>query len=612
MTRPGPKNQFPSMTHNGAHLSEVASADSPSTTLVGVCLKKTQAEELDSLLIKEVLATCLEVIIRNIGSLNVEEDPNFESSWSLADDITYQPDKIPLLLSQAKSALNIQQWPSPEQRDKMTWLPVDPYYVQNYARWKDFLVLEAQCDLTVSDVMNGMHLRSLLMAQAEGFLRELQYTALMRIRYALVRAMAQKVYILESDVTKMLDFAQRSRTQGPQSFLPSETGLGFIMRDRGGAAEEDAGIIEFQCITNDREPDHMIKLLTLKSIFSRQLPKMPREYIARLTFDRQHYSFCLLKCGKVIGGVCFRPFFAKKFAEIVFLAVTNTEQVKGYGTRLMNHLKDFVRSRGIEYFLTYADNFALGYFRKQGFCQRISMPKERWTGYIKDYDGGTLMECYISPTIDYLNLGSIFRDQRRVIHQAMRLLKSLRVYSGAALWNNYQMKQQPTSATDEKISSDGVSNPIVALGADYGKPYSSNIEVVRLDPKTIPAFIEAEWTEELYRPRKKEPIPLNEQILKVVDIMTRHETSWPFRKPVTKQEAPDYHEHIKHPMDISTIRKNAKAKLYRTKYEFGEHLKLMFNNCRYYNMPSSIYYKLADELEAAIWPKYEAIEEATG
>lgn len=83
---------------------------------------------------------------------------------------------------------------------------------------------------------------------------------------------------------------------------------------------------------------------------------------------------------QVIGGVCFRPFFTQGFAEIVFLAITNTEQVsptpssictptphtasypstvawptvllpccscvpkvKGYGTRLMNHLKEHVK-----------------------------------------------------------------------------------------------------------------------------------------------------------------------------------------------------------------------------------------------------------------------------
>lgn len=32
---------------------------------------------------------------------------------------------------------------------------------------------------------------------------------------------------------------------------------------------------------------------------------------------------------------------------------------------------------------------------EQGFTKAISMPSERWLGYIKDYDGGTLMECVI-------------------------------------------------------------------------------------------------------------------------------------------------------------------------------------------------------------------------
>jgi hypothetical protein len=31
---------------------------------------------------------------------------------------------------------------------------------------------------------------------------------------------------------------------------------------------------------------------------------------------------------KVIGGICYRPFDAQEFAEIVFCAVASTEQVK--------------------------------------------------------------------------------------------------------------------------------------------------------------------------------------------------------------------------------------------------------------------------------------------
>jgi histone acetyltransferase len=42
------------------------------------------------------------------------------------------------------------------------------------------------------------------------------------------------------------------------------------------------------------------------------------------------------------------------------------EQVKGYGTRLMNHLKQYSRDvDGLTHFLTYADNNAVGYFTKQ-------------------------------------------------------------------------------------------------------------------------------------------------------------------------------------------------------------------------------------------------------
>ncbi|THF98121.1 hypothetical protein TEA_000513 [Camellia sinensis var. sinensis] len=54
------------------------------------------------------------------------------------------------------------------------------------------------------------------------------------------------------------------------------------------------------------------------------------------------------------------------FGEIAFCAITADEQVKGYGTRLMNHLKQHARDVDrLTHFLTYADNNAVGYFIKQ-------------------------------------------------------------------------------------------------------------------------------------------------------------------------------------------------------------------------------------------------------
>lgn len=59
-----------------------------------------------------------------------------------------------------------------------------------------------------------------------------------------------------------------------------------------------------------------------------------------MVFDRNHESMVIVKDdGKVIGGICFRVFEQERFAEIAFLAITSNEQVRGYGTRLMNKLK---------------------------------------------------------------------------------------------------------------------------------------------------------------------------------------------------------------------------------------------------------------------------------
>ena len=84
-------------------------------------------------------------------------------------------------------------------------------------------------------------------------------------------------------------------------------------------------------------------------------------------FHRNHESLMIVKGqDNVVGGITMRIFKEFKFAEIVFCAITSVEQVKGYGSFLMNYLKEYVKSAaGITHFLTYADNYAVGYFKKQ-------------------------------------------------------------------------------------------------------------------------------------------------------------------------------------------------------------------------------------------------------
>ena len=179
-------------------------------------------------------------------------------------------------------------------------------------------------------------------------------------------------------------------------------------------------------------PVATILLIGLKNLFQRQLPKMPREYITRLVLDKNHISLAIVKRGwRVVGGICYRPFESRGFAEIVFCAVDSSEQIKvsdesarsyygadmqGYGQHLMNCLKDHVRAAHptINYFLTYADNYAVGYFRKQGFTKEITFDREQWVGYIKDYEGGTLMQCTMLPKIRYKEVHQMLADQKAV------------------------------------------------------------------------------------------------------------------------------------------------------------------------------------------------------
>lgn len=151
----------------------------------------------------------------------------------------------------------------------------------------------------------------------------------------------------------------------------------------------------------------MIILTGLKCLFQKQLPKMPKDYIARLVYDRTHLSIAIIKKPlEIVGGIAYRQFRNRKFAEIVFCAVASDQQVKGYGAHLMAHLKDYIRATSpVMHFLTYADNYATGYFQKQGFTKEISLDKSTWMGYIKDYEGGTLMQCSMVSSFRVMKAG---------------------------------------------------------------------------------------------------------------------------------------------------------------------------------------------------------------
>ena len=42
------------------------------------------------------------------------------------------------------------------------------------------------------------------------------------------------------------------------------------------------------------------------------------------------------------------------------------------------------------------------------------MKRERWQGFLKDYEGATLMECLVDTTIDYLSTRQLAEKHLRI------------------------------------------------------------------------------------------------------------------------------------------------------------------------------------------------------
>lgn len=355
--------------------------------------------------------------------------------------------------------------------------------------------------------------------------------------------------------------AEHGNMVGPETICGTHAA-----RDEQARKEERDGKIDFHIINNSlshRPKDQVfLWLIEVQNLFSHQLPRMPKEYITRLVFDPKHKCLVLVKNSHVIGGICFRMFPSQCFTEIVFCAVTSSEQVKGYGTTLMNHLKDYHLLHNVTHFLTFADEFATGYFKKQGFSKDIKLPRSQYLGYIKDYEGATLMGCELCPRINYTDFSRVIRKQKEIVKKlaARKNVETEKTFSGIGLFK------------------EGVKLP--------------------LPLESIPGLVESGW-----KPVKKEkenslePDQLYNILRTIVQQVKGHASAWPFLKPVDKSEAPDYYDHIKFPMDLRTMTERLKARYYIHKHLFIADMNRIITNCRSYNEPDTEYYKCANTIE---------------
>lgn len=375
--------------------------------------------------------------------------------------------------------------------------------------------------------------------------------------------------LTEEEVRKILEIKKNSKDFSIDKLQE------FLERSNTVKEEEAKGTLEVVVLGNSLNKavpkENYLYLLALQQLFSRQLPDMPANYITRIIFDPSQKTLAIVRDrnGKKtpIGGICFRMFPTQGFTEIVFCAVNAAVQVLGYGTYMMNHLKEYHKKHEIYHFLTFAAKDAIGYFTRQGFTKDIKLAKHLYKGYIKDYVGAMLMHCEIDKRIVYTHFVSVTQKQKHII--------------------NY--------ITEQKLER--------VQGVQPGlKCFSEGLPKITIE--SIPGIEETGWMPPAKTTRfsKHTDESFNTANLKkvlgeVLKSIKAKNYAKPFLKPVDPSEAKDYYSVIKYPMDLQTMHKRLDSGYYSSRRLFVADMKRIITNCKMFNDESTVYYEAAVSLE---------------
>jgi histone acetyltransferase len=219
------------------------------------------------------------------------------------------------------------------------------------------------------------------------------------------------------------------------------------------------------------------------------------------------------------------------------------------------------------------------------------MPKGRYQGLIKDYDGGTIMECYVHPSIDFTRIAETVTAQKKFVEDRIRATTS---------------------------RSDKVTYP--ALPPDFGSNLEATLqrggEAHRGARRalSIPGVIEAGWTmadlvsvSRGIKDSNQKRHVLKSELMALVNKVSDQQFAWCFRDPVNIEEVKDYLDVVTDPIDLRTMEKRIrKGDWYKNKHMLYSDMMKMANNCKLYNGEGSAYYEYAVSLEkylGTIFPK---------
>jgi len=216
--------------------------------------------------------------------------------------------------------------------------------------------------------------------------------------------------------------------------------------------------------------------------------------------------------------------------------------------------------------LTFADDYAIGYFQRQGFTIEIDFERKYWDiGFLKHYESATLMHCKIDQDIDWLEITKQLRTLRtHVMDKIKELSYQHRIYSGITV---FKEKKQ-----------------------------------VRIDPEKLIGLKLAGWNSSKYKDlvSVENYEKLKKQNKELLEEIKCDEDSWPFTNPVDilfPTEAEKYKQEITDPIDLQTIEENLDKGYYITREMFLSDLQRMVENCKQYNAKDSMFFELGEKIE---------------
>ncbi|CAG0921243.1 unnamed protein product, partial [Notodromas monacha] len=365
----------------------------------------------------------------------------------------------------------------------------------------------------------------------------------------------------------------------PYAVVMTPEGIEKLVQDAWDIEQKVQGNVEVQyqlihvpddCVSLPEMQKVLLRQLV--DIFSAQLPNLPQEFIVRTLFDYRQQTLTLVKNNAAQGGITCRMF--PKFAEISLLAVSPDSQGNGFGGSLVSQCKDVFNEFGLMYVFVSCDEYSAGFFKLHGFSDDLSgIPKDLYTGYVMEYEGGTLMACHLDPQMVLILNTSSIPGLRKVGYNPIA---------------ERCVTERELFGPDSDDDGSGPSKPkIMKLKLQRGRRTKMETKNDR----------EAKFTQRYSWEKDFDTDTLHGILKNVLNQVKAHSAAWPFLKPVDRFDVPDYYEVIEHPMDLKTMTDRLKRGYYSHKNLFLIDMRRMLRNCRKYNNPETEYCLCADALQ---------------